>query len=275
MESCDSNATDDPEYKSFNARQYLYQRYPGNIFEIGEKANYGPPWLMPCYHKFYEQFHKEWDSCTARLLDLGGGPCIHLHISAAPYVSEIYHSDYVQSCRDEVLLWKNKDPDAYDWSSYFKHVVHTLEGQSDPDAVGKRTEMVQDKMKGVLFCDARNPNLLPGYNGEKFDIIASSACIENLVKSVEEYENILKRIKHLLNHKGFFVIMANLKCTFYYINGKKYPSFPITEQNIISSLEKTGYIVRHKDLCLKSQECFEAYTSSNTIGRMFCVAQNI
>lgn len=265
---------DDPEYKNFNARQYLYQRYPSNIFKMGKNANYAPPWLMPCYHNFYEQFHKEWDNSAASLLDLGGGPCIYSYVSAAPYVSEIYHSDYVESCCDEVLLWKNNDPSAYDWSTYFEHVVYTLEGQKTPDAVTKRIEMLRSKIKGVFFCDIKNPNLLPGHPGKKFDIITSNACIENLVTSVEEYENVLQRIKRLLNHRGFFVTMANLECTFYHINGKRYPSFPITEQNIVSSLERTGFTLHHKDLCLKSQQCFKAYTSSNTVGRAFCVAQN-
>lgn len=270
-----TTTVDDPEYKNFNARQYLLQRYPASVFEVEETANYAPPWLLPCYHRFFEQFHKEWDISTARLLDLGGGPCIHCHISAAPYVSEIHHSDYVESCRDEVLLWKNNDPNAYDWSVYFKHVVHTLENQRDPDAVTKRMEMLRNKIKRVVFCDVRNPNLLPKCTSEKFDIITSNACIENVVKSVEEYENLLKIIKSLLNHKGFFVTMANLECSFYHINGKRYPSFPITEQNMLSSLEKASFTVHHKDLCLKSQECRNAYKSSNTIGRAFIVAQII
>lgn len=274
MASQCNTSVDDPDYDSFNARQFLHQRYSANIFETGT-ANYSPPWLMPCYHKFYEQYHKEWDISKARLLDLGGGPCIYSHISAAPFVSEIYHSDYVESCRDEVLMWKNRDPGAYDWSPYFKFVLHTLENQSDPDAVAKRTEMVQNKIKRVVLCNVKDPNLLPDYIGEKFDIVTSNACIENLVTSVEEYETVLNRIKGLLNRKGFFITMANLECTFYHVNGKRYPSFPITEENIVSSLDKAGFTLHHKALYLKSQECFEAYKTSNTIGRVFCIAQYI
>ena len=266
---------DDPDYKKFDARQYLHQRYPANVFEIGETENYSPPWLLPCYHRFYEKFHKEWDTSTARLLDIGGGPCIHCEISAAPYVAEIYHSDYVQSCRDEVLKWKNSDPDAYDWSSYFKHVVYTLENQDDPNAVAKRTEMLQNKIKRVIFCDVKSPNPLPDCTGEKFDIIISNACIENLVTSVEEYEIALKRIKSMLNDKGFFITMANLECSFYYINGKRHPCFPITEQNIVSCLERAGFILHLKEQRLKSEEFIKAYKKGDSSGRAFFVAQSI
>ena len=77
-------------------------------------------------------------------------------------------------------MWKNKDPDAYDWSSYFKHVVHTLEGQNDPNTVNQRVEMLRSKIKDVLFCDVEDPNLLPEWTGGKFDIITSNACIEQI-----------------------------------------------------------------------------------------------
>ena len=33
----------------------ILARRGGNIFEIGETADYVPPWLMPCYHKFYHE----------------------------------------------------------------------------------------------------------------------------------------------------------------------------------------------------------------------------
>ena len=274
VSQCDTTV-DDPDYKKFDARQYLHQRYPANVFEIGETENYSPPWLLPCYHRFYEKFHKEWDISTARLLDIGGGPCIHCEISAAPYVAEIYHSDYVQSCHDEVLKWKNNDPDAYNWSAYFKHVVYTLENQDDSNAVEKRIEMLQNKIKRVVFCDVKNPNLLPDCTGEKFDIIISNACIENLVTSVEEYEIVLKRIKSMLNDKGFFITMANLECSFYYINGKRHPCFPITEQNIVSCLERTGFILHLREQRLKSEEFMKAYKNGDSSGRAFFVAQSI
>jgi len=264
---------DDPDYAHFNARHYLHQRYPGDIFETEANANFPQHWIMPCYHRFYQQFHKEWDTSTAILLDLGGGPCIHCQISAAPFVAKIYHSDYVESCRDEVLMWKNKDPNAYDWSPYFEHVVNTLEGHNDPNAVTKRMEMLRSKIEDVLFCDIRHATIVPEIGAGKVDIVVSNACIENVVKSVGEYEGILQRIKNLLNPKGFFLTMANLGCSFYHIDGKRYPSYPITEENIMESLQKVGFKVHHKELYLKSPDCIKSYKSSNSIGRIFVVAQ--
>ena len=60
----------------------------------------------------------------------------------------IYHSDYVKASRDEVLLWKNKDLNAHDWSPYFKRVVQSLEGQTSPAVV---TECPAWFTKGFCF----------------------------------------------------------------------------------------------------------------------------
>ena len=229
---------------------------------------------LQCHHQFCEQFHKEWDNSSARLLDLGGGPCIHCHISYVPYVAEIYHSDYVEACRNEVLLWKNNDPDAHDWFPYFKYVVNTLDSHPGKEAVIERVEMARNKLKAVLFCDVKNVvNILPDNVGKKFDIILSTWCIENVVDSLEEYGDILKRIKLLLNPNGFFVTIANMKSTYYRFEGRQYPTFPITEENIISSFNKAGYNIRFKNCYYKPEYLIKSNAFSDTTGKGFFVAQ--
>ena len=188
-------------------------------------------------------------------------------------MAKIYHSDYVEACRNEVLLWKNNDPDAHDWFSYFKHVVNTLEGQPGQEAVTKRMELTRNKLEDVLFCDVKSANILPDYVEKKFDIILSTWCIENLVNSVEEYGSILKRIKFLLNPNGFFVTIANMNSTYYTFDGKQYPSFPITEEDIISSVKKAGLKMRFKNCYYKPKHLIKSNTFSDTSGKGFFVIQ--
>ena len=92
-----------------DSRSYLISRYPATLFEV-DQPSVMTPWNVLCYHRFYQQFHTEWDASTTILLDIGGGPCIYPYISAAMHVAGIYHTDYVKSCRDEVLMWKSNDP---------------------------------------------------------------------------------------------------------------------------------------------------------------------
>lgn len=62
-----------------DARSYLVSRYLATIFEE-DQTKVMTPWNVFCYHKFFQQFHTEWDISTAILLDVGGGPCIYSHI---------------------------------------------------------------------------------------------------------------------------------------------------------------------------------------------------
>ena len=170
-------------------------------------------------------------------------------------------------------LWKNNDPNAHNWFPYFKYVVNTLDGHTGEEAVIKCMEMARSKLKAVLFCDVKSTTLLPDYMKEKFDIILSTWCIENMVNSMEEYGNILKRIKLFLNPNGFFVTIANLKSTYYRFEGKQYPCFPITEENVMSSLSEAGFNIRLKYCYYKPEYLIKSNTFSDTTGKGFFVSQ--
>ncbi|XP_065907598.1 indolethylamine N-methyltransferase-like [Dysidea avara] len=165
-----------------DTRDYLVVRYPSTAFD-SQLADMGYGWINKCYHNFYQTYHKEWDKSTAVLLEVGGGPCIYPLISAAPYVSEIYHSDYVKAFRDEVLMWKNKDPNAYDWSPYFKHIVQTLEGQTNPEAVAEQQEKLRSLLK-VVPCDLKADVVVPAIK-RPVNIISSNYCLESSFNSLE------------------------------------------------------------------------------------------
>ena len=71
---------------------------------------------MRVHSKFLEQWHHfytgcghEFDSSSAKLLELGGGPTIHSLISACQHVSKITFSDYAETNRREIRMWKEND----------------------------------------------------------------------------------------------------------------------------------------------------------------------
>lgn len=61
------------------------------------------------WHNFYSCHADEFDPSTASLLELGGGPTIHSLISACQYVSKITFSDYAETNRREIRMWKEND----------------------------------------------------------------------------------------------------------------------------------------------------------------------
>ncbi len=48
-------------------------------------------------------------------------------MSASKWYDEIVLSEYVESARDEVHRWMERDPNAFNWQQYFEHVAQ-LEG---------------------------------------------------------------------------------------------------------------------------------------------------
>ena len=230
----------DTEYMSFNARKYLMERCPGHEFEGSDKRIH-THWGLDKVHNFYEQFHNSWDNSTATLLELGSGPYIHTLISAAPYVGQIYHTDYLEECRQEVLMWKKKDPNAYNWTPYFKYIVNKLEGISDSDAVVQREELLRGKLKDSLFLDMKSASMLPGYPGKpEFDIIYTGFCIESIAASLQDYKDIMERVYNMLNPNGFLLMLASQGCTWYSVNEVVYPTYPIHITDVLSTLNELG-----------------------------------
>ena len=242
----------DSNYQKFNARKYLEERCPGSEFKKIDPRIH-TQWGLRCVHNFYEMFHNNWDNSNASLLEFGAGPYLHTMISAAPYVSKIYHTDFLEECRREVILWKNKDPKAYDWSPYFKFVVNALEGQSGTDVVAEREELLRSKLKDSLFLDMKSNDPLPAHPGS-FDIIYTGFCIESIAVSLEEYKVIMKRVSSLLNPNGHLVMLANQGCTWYSVNEVKYPTYPISIAEVLQTLEEVGFTLRYMESVKKEYE---------------------
>ena len=230
-------------HKRFAARAYLTRRY----IDPTDKERGFQPFYLENFHKFYTStFPTEWDASTARLLEFGGGPAIYPLISAAPHVSEVVFSDYAQNSLDEVSLWKNNDPQAHDWSPYFRYVVHTLEGNPDPDAASQREMELRSKFKELLLCDIRADDVFGSVfiPAESFDVVSTNFCMEVASNNVEEYTENIKRVCHYLKPGGFIVSLVTVEESWYVIDSKREYHVCITPQQIHSAFKETGLKIR-------------------------------
>ena len=107
-----------------DAKEYLVRRFTSPNGVIDEKRAV-QPFYLKSMHNFYHDYHCNWNSETARIIEFGGGPCIYPLISAAPYFSEIVFAEYAEEGRREVELWKNQQPTAHDWTPYFRYSYMT------------------------------------------------------------------------------------------------------------------------------------------------------
>lgn len=254
---------------SFNTRAYLASRYPETFEKDQTKSTL--PWNFQCYHTFYDTFHKGWDSSSAVLLQLGAGPCIWDLISASPHVAEIYHSDYLQACCDEVLLWRDNDPNAYNWSPYFRYVIDTLEGNGNPNAVVEREKTLRSVFKDSFTCDVQKSPLAPAFVKSP-DIICTNFCVEFSAASKERYNAVLKEVFKMLRPNGYFTMLSSLECTFYTINGVEFPcNVYLTNKYIEDILKEIGFVVRYNE----SRQLPTRNAFNDTTGQSFFVAQKV
>ena len=253
--------------KEFDTRAYLATRYPANFEENPAKSTV---WDIEWYHMFYESFKGEWDNSNAVLLQLGAGPCIYDLISAAPYVAEVYHTDYFKCCCDEVLLWRDNNPNAYDWSPYFRYVVNKLEGKDSPHAVVEREELLRSIIKDSFTCDVQqSPIVLPSFCKVP-DIICTNFCLESS-PSYEKYTAVLKNLFEMLKPNGFLVMIYGLGITHYVVNGVNFPSISLNVKDIENALKKAGFTIRFKE----SREFPVKKPFNDTKGQAFIIAQKV
>jgi len=256
-------------YKVFDVRRYLIERYPTTLFQE-DQTKIMSAWDIFCYHKFYQNFNKEWNNSDAVLLEIGGGPCIYALISAAPFMAEIYHTDYVKSCCDEVLMWKNADPNAYNWSPYFRHVVNTLEGQVNPEAVAKCESRLRSILKDSLTCDIRSEPIVPSVS-KPMDIICANFCLETSLSTMSDFEHVMKVLFEMLKSKGFLLLLCSLGCNWYLIKEVKFPCIYLQLEDIENAVKRAGFIIRlveSKDKAMSGRNVY-----NDTTGHAFVVAQ--
>lgn len=107
---------------------------------------------MSFLHEVYSQIPK-----SSTLLDIGGSPTVHQHISARRKVKEIIFTDYLDSNIKQVNLWKNADPAAYDWDQYFEYARKLEQVEETHEAM--KTSL-RAKIKQTVQLDIPKKNCL-------------------------------------------------------------------------------------------------------------------
>ena len=182
-------------HNRFDPKAYL------NYYNEVEKNEFS----LRCLHEFWSKMARR----NARVLDFGGGPVIHDLISAAPSAEEIIFAEYSEENRKEVATWREKSPDAHDWSPYFKFVVQRFEGKGSDEALIREAEL-RKKIIHILPCDialedpVKWPSTWTSQLGS-FDVVTTSLCIEAAVKSETEYRDVIAKLKSYLKPGGYTV----------------------------------------------------------------------
>ncbi|XP_013419727.1 nicotinamide N-methyltransferase [Lingula anatina] len=171
-----------------------------------------------------------------RLLDIGTGPSLVNLISASRCFEEIYLSDFSTANRDALKKWQKKEErETWSWESFFRHVAK-LEGNED--SWNSLQDEFRDKTKAVYFCDVNNANPLSPVDTSPFDTITTSYCLETACQNEGEYRQAMKNVASLLKPRGYFIMLAGLKETYYLVGGNNWRTLPLQEEQYRDALQK-------------------------------------
>lgn len=198
--------------------------------------------------RFHQDFRSNWDPSSAHVLELGGGPSIGNLFSVGPYVSNITFTDYLPINVEQVALWKEKSPKAFNWDESFEHVAKEIVGQ-DMDVkavVSEWQDQLRKKLTTLGHCDCTkegfvDPSLVPE---DGFDILITSGTLEHVARDVGEFRQMLKTCHSLLRKGGLLAIATyGLNNDVYILHETEYRDVYLTEEAVQSAITEAGFTI--------------------------------
>ena len=202
------------ETYNYDTAYYLERRF----LDPYDKERGVQPFYLKSIHDFYSHYHSQWDATTAKMLEFGGGPVIYSLISPSKHVSEIAFVDYLQSCIDAIVAWKNNALSAHNWKPYIEYVTKELEGATSMKIVLEREKELRSKLKYFSTGDLRKEGcgiVDDDLHYEQFDVVSSMFCLEAAAKTREEYQLFVKKLVAFIKPGGFLVSLVSLEESFW------------------------------------------------------------
>lgn len=193
--------------------------------------------------KMHEHFVKMSPSDDFKVLDYSCGPTIANVISASRVATEIVLVEYTKEGRAAIQQWLDKDPNAFNWSPYFKYVVQTLEGETTT-AAKQREGQLRTILKAVVHCDiAQDPPIEKDHQGP-YDVVISYLCITNGCKTSDDFLKAVSKLARLVKSGGYLLLCViepeqkSGSTTYYNIGNKIYSALAVDRAFVQSSLER-------------------------------------
>ena len=195
-----------------------------------------PRHTLQCYHEFFKSVPN-----GVKVLDFGTGPVMLSTISAATKASEIVLADYSEANLAYLRQWLQNDPQAYDWSPYFRYVVQELEGVGDRE-MDEREKQVRQLVKDVVHCDiTQDPPIDKGYD-QLYDVVVCSLVLEGASDSREEYRANAARLAKLVKPGGaLFCYGIENKNGYYVFGNQPLPNIHLCHECWLGAFSDAGF----------------------------------
>ena len=200
----------DTDYsQEFDIGSYLIEGFssPGDTCDIdGDEIEHTMhDFAVKNLHNFFQKKSLSSSTSEFKVLDFGCGPVVANVISAARVATEVVLAEYTEEGRSAVRMWLEEDPNAFNWSPYFKYVVQTLEGGT-VEATEEREKRLRSIVKGVVHCDITQAQPIEiGYQGP-YDVVISCLCILNACKTTDDFLKAVGKLATLVKSKGHLLL---------------------------------------------------------------------
>jgi SAM-dependent methyltransferase len=245
FETSKTSSTKGPSQESdFAARHFLETRYREDCdrFPVGVAR-------AKCYNLLYKKYCPGVvDPNASKSLDIGCGPTLTGAIGLAPYVSSIVLSEYEHTNLNELKLWKEKSPKAFNWLPF---MLATLTGSEDDKHniddgyIRAQEEEIRGKISDIIPCDVRTKEIIdPRYVPKGgFDVVTCMGALEAAASTMSEFYWMFENVSSVLKPGGLFVVYVSLRGTFYSLGEppKRYPELYVTESDVQDALGRAGF----------------------------------
>ncbi|KAL3871345.1 hypothetical protein ACJMK2_039352 [Sinanodonta woodiana] len=231
-------------YEAFDPEKYVATYY-SSIAGHKEEGDVLKFFLDGLYEAF-----KSGNITGKKLLDVGTGPIPNMAFCAAPWFEEITLSDFSQKNLEFLRKWK--DGEINHMGPVFEYLLNLDKSSS----IEERQDELRRKIKNIVFCDVTKPNPVAStvVDGDLFDAITCSNCLEVASITLDEYAKSVRNLSSLLKPGGHLVLEGALEQTFYRVGDFSFKCTPINEDQLRDIFQKEGFEI------LSLQDLNENYT---------------
>jgi NNMT/PNMT/TEMT family len=171
-----------------------------------------------------------------RGLELGGGPTLHRAAQLVRWVRCLDLADYDESNLEEIRRWLRGDPDAHDWSAFFRAAV---QAERDGGSVADREALLRRRLGSLIPCDIRKPSPLGA--AIPYDLLSTSFCLEWATPTFEGWRANLSRATDLLASGGWLFMLGVHDAEGRLIKGQPFRCARVTRADLRRELLALGF----------------------------------
>ena len=237
------------DYSDFDPVGYMRMRFTkeGSPEMLASKFE-----TLDFMHSFCQDYNQHWDASGAVTLEIAGGPSILNLICLEPHIKRVVFTDLVPACLEQVELWKQRSPNAFNWSPFFEYAVKECVGDLTGDTASKvaqREDELRKKISRMCTCDLTADPILHPEEVPKdgFDLLVMSGAFEVVAKDEEDLVCMLQKCNNLLREGGFFVVVVHAKQSWYKVtpqDEKTLHTFHIDKEMLHRGLARSGFAVQ-------------------------------